>query len=347
MATLHDSDNTLLALVRTTFDAHSAVLFLPDQSGNYTVALSSTDGEPNVQEVAIAPGKGLVGWILRHKQPVIVNNLDMRHTFLGYYDEEDEGAVSAFMGCHIPEGGALCVDSVRPRAYTEEDQLLLHRFARHIARQVHSAGLASDAEDLRRYFAQLERLSELGARTPHWGEYLKTFLRLMAESTGFEYVAFATTQEGESTYTVEGENTPLLITEEGRPDLPLASGGLVSWVFRNDVPVHAEGSDGAPSTPLFGKLPGVPDFQAVICLPVQMNKVTCGVVCLAGLEPRALSPHLRTFAKIGAAYLAQYLEMLYLRHRLKTLLPRAKLHRDGAMAYDPDTAPSAPLSEEE
>ena len=87
MATLHDNDNTLLALVRTTFDAHSAVLFLPDQSGNYTVALSSTDNEPSVQEVTIAPGKGLVGWILRHKQPVIVNNLDMRHTFLGYYDE--------------------------------------------------------------------------------------------------------------------------------------------------------------------------------------------------------------------------------------------------------------------
>ena len=111
MATLHDNDNTLLALVRTTFDAHSAVLFLPDQSGNYTVALSSTDNEPSVQEVTIAPGKGLVGWILRHKQPVIVNNLDMRHTFLGYYDENDEGAISAFMGCHIPEGGALCVDS--------------------------------------------------------------------------------------------------------------------------------------------------------------------------------------------------------------------------------------------
>lgn len=234
MATLHDNDNTLLALVRTTFDAHSAVLFLPDQSGNYTVALSSTDNEPSVQEVTIAPGKGLVGWILRHKQPVIVNNLDMRHTFLGYYDENDEGAISAFMGCHIPEGGALCVDSVRPRAYTEEDQLLLHRFARHLARQVHSAGLACDAEDLRRYFTRLEQLSELSAQNPHWRDYLGAFLRLMAESTEFEYVAFATAQEGGSTYTVEGENTPLLITEDGMPELPLTSGGLVSWVFRNE-----------------------------------------------------------------------------------------------------------------
>ena len=219
--------------------------------------------------------------------------------------------------------------------------------ARHIARQVHSAGLASDAEDLRRYFSRLEQLSELSTRTPHWRDYLAAFLRLMAESTQFEYVAFATSQEGDTTYTVEGENTPLLITEEGMPELPLASGGLVSWVFRNEVPVHAEGSDGSPSTPLFGKIDGVPNFQSVMCLPVQLNKVTCGVLCLAGLNPRALPQNLRTFAKIAVTYLAQYLEMLYLRHRLKTLLPRAKVHRDGAMAYDPDTAPSAPLNEED
>ena len=347
MATLHDNDNTLLALVRTTFDAHSAVLFLPDQSGNFTVALSSTDDEPRVQEVTIAPGKGLVGWILRHKQPVIVNNLDMRHTFLGYYDEEEEGAVSAFMGCYIPEGGALCVDSVRPRAYAEDDQLLLHRFARHIARQVHSAGLASDAEELRRYVSRLDQLSELGVHAPHWRDYLAAFLGLMAESAEFEYAAFATTQEGDTFYTVEGENTPLLITEEGMPELPLASGGLVSWVFRNDAPVHSEGSDGAPSTPLFGKIDGIPNFQAVICLPIQLNKVTCGVLCLAGTDPRPLPQSLRTFAKIAVSFLAQYLEMLYLRHRLKSLMPRAKVHRDGAMIYDPDTAPSAPLNEED
>ena len=158
---------------------------------------------------------------------------------------------------------------------------------------------------------------------------------------------FATAQEGGSTYTVEGENTPLLITEDGMPELPLTSGGLVSWVFRNEVPVHAEGGDGSPSTPLFGKLPGVPNFQSVMCLPVHLNKVTCSVLCFAGLNPRSLSQNLRTFTKIAVTYLAQYLEMLYLRHRLKSLLPRAKVHRDGAMAYDPDSAPSAPMNEED
>lgn len=347
MIPLHDNENTLLALVRTTFDAHSAVLFLPDESGNCTVALSSSDEEPFVQEVSIAPGKGLVGWILRQRQPVIVNNLDMRHTFLGYYNTEEEEAISAFMGCYIPEGGALCVDSVNPRAFTEADQMLLHRFARHIARQVHSAGLASDAEELRRYFGKIEELSDLGEANPGWRDYLSRFLRILAEGTGFDYVAFASAAEGATTYTLEGENTPLLISGGEAPTLSLASGGLVSWVFRNEVPVHAEGNDGSPSTPLFGKIQDMPQFQSVICLPIQLNKITCGVLCLACQEPRELPPNLRSFSKMAAIQLAQYLERLSLRHRVKILLPRARVHSDGAMAYDPDTAPSAPLSEEE
>lgn len=192
MAVLRDNDNTLPALVRTTFDAHSAVLFLPDRSGNYAVALSSTDDGPSAQEVTIAPGKGPVGWILRHKQPVIVSNPDMRRTSLGYYDENDKDATSAFMGCHIPEGGTPCVGNVRPRAYTGEDQFLLHRFARHFVRRVRSAGPTCDVEDLRRYFTRLEQLSELSAQNPRWRDYLGAFLRLMAENTEFEYVTSAT-----------------------------------------------------------------------------------------------------------------------------------------------------------
>lgn len=347
MTSLHDTDNTLLALVRTTFDAHSAVLFLPNESGQCTVALSSSDGEPLVQEVSIAPGKGLVGWILRQRQPVIVNNLDMRHTFLGYYNTEEEEAISAFMGCYIPEGGALCIDSIKPRSFTEADQLLLHRFARHIARQVHSAGLASDAEELRRYFSKIEELVDLGERNPGWKEYLSSFLKILAEGSNFDYVAFASATEGASTYTLEGENTPLLISGSDLPEFSLSGGGLVSWVFRNEVPVHAEGTESSPTTPLFGKIPDMPQFQSVICLPIQMNKITCGVLCLACQDPRELPSNIRSFTRMAAIQLAQYLERLFMRHRIKSLLPRARVHSDGAMAYDPDTAPSAPLSEEE
>lgn len=261
MAVLYDNDDSLLELVRTTFDAHSAVLFLPDRAGNYEVALASTESAPFVREARIAPGRGLVGWILRHRQSVIVNDLE-RHSRLGYYAEDEEEAIVAFMGCHLPRGGALCIDSVRPRAYTEDDQALLLRFARHIARQAHSEVLADDAEDLRRYLSRLERLADLGMRRPHWNEYLSGFLSLVAESSGFDYVAFATSSEGASTYTVEGESAPLLVREGIAPEIPLATGGLVGWVFRNEAPVHAEGGEASPAAPLYGKSPETPLFQS-------------------------------------------------------------------------------------
>lgn len=346
MAVLYDNDDSLLELVRTTFDAHSAVLFLPDRAGNYEVALASTESAPFVREARIAPGRGLVGWILRHRQSVIVNDLE-RHSRLGYYAEDEEEAIVAFMGCHLPRGGALCIDSVRPRAYTEDDQALLLRFARHIARQAHSEVLADDAEDLRRYLSRLERLADLGMRRPHWNEYLSGFLSLVAESSGFDYVAFATSSEGASTYPVEGESAPLLVREGIAPEIPLATGGLVGWVFRNEAPVHAEGGEASPAAPLYGKSPETPLFQSVICLPVFMNRVVCGVLCLAGMEPRALPEHLRSFARVAVSLLSRQLETLYLRHRLQSLLPRARIHRDGSMAYDPDTAPSPPLNEDD
>lgn len=346
MAVLYDNDDSLLELVRITFDAHSAVLFLPDHAGNYEVALASTDAAPFVRETRIAPGRGLVGWILRHRQSVIVNDLE-RHSLLGYYAEEEEEAIAAFMGCHLPKGGALCIDSVRPRTYTEADQALLLRFARHLARQAYSEVLADDAEELRRYLSRLERLTELSARNPHWTEYLSRFLALVAESSGFDYVAFATSSEGASTYTVEGESAPLLIQDGAAPEIPLTTGGLVGWVFRNEAPVHAEGGDSSPAAPLYGKAAETPLFQAVICLPVFMNRIVCGVLCLAGTEPRALPEHLRSFARVAVSLLSRQLETLYLRHRLQSLLPRARLHRDGSMAYDPDTAPSPPLTKDD
>ena len=93
--------------------------------------------------------------------------------------------------------------------------------------------------------------------------------------------------------------------------------------------------------------PTSPCSSRFICLPVFMNRVVCGVLCLAGMEPRALPEHLRSFARVAVSLLSRQLETLYLRHRLQSLLPRARIHRDGSMAYDPDTAPSPPLNEDD
>lgn len=341
-------DTSLLELVRITFDAHSAVLFLPDlTTGDFILSLASTEAAPYPRETQITSGKGLVGWILRHKQAVIVNDMK-QHSCLGYYGEKEETVISAFMGCHLPNGGALCIDSIRPHQYSNTDQSLLYRFASHIAQQVRSEILAENAIDLRHYFSYIEQIIALPEHYPHWNEYLAQLLNLLARSGEFEYVAFSSSAEGSSTYTIEGENTPLLIDDQGNlPELSLATGGLVGWVFRNESPIYGEGIDGSPVAPLYGKLPDIPEFQSAVCLPVVLNKMTCGVLCFAGTNPRAFSEHLRAFLRITVSQLTHRLESLSLRHRLKSLLPRARIHRDGATAYDPDIASQPPIKKED
>ena len=134
-----------------------------------------------------------------------------------------------------------------------------------------------------------------------------------------------------------------LVLENGEPMVLPVGSGIAGWVFSNAPPVINEGLEGAPSTMLFGKLPGMPDFQAIICLPVQINKSTRGVLCLAHTSTRSIDESLRSFVRQAVDHLALFLENLYLRVRLRSLLPQGTVHSQGPRRYDPDTAPVPPV----
>lgn len=341
-----DTD-TLLQLARDALAAHCAVLFLPEPDGRFVLAASACEGSPATVPAAVAPGKGLVGWILRNRQPLVVNNFDPLHSRLGYYEEKEEGNIAAFMGFPLPGGGALCVDCLEPREFNRREQRVLQRLALLLNAGEETTEKQREVGDAAHYFEQMEPLCEISARRPHWKAYLASFLQLTAETTGFDYVCFASLPEGSSLYTIEGESAPLLLEGETPARLPLSS-GVVGWVFRNEgLPFYAEGLDGSPAAPLFGKSAAVPDFQSAVCLPVTMNQATCGVLCFAGLEPRSMPEEMRAFVRIAARSLGRHLELLYLRHRVQTLLPRAQIHLDGAPAFDPDTAPVPHLNEDD
>ena len=93
---------------------------------------------------------------------------------------------------------------------------------------------------------------------------------------------------------MECESARLLL--DGGQPLQLGMGsGIAGWVFSNGQPVFAESATGAPSTLLFGKLPDMPDFQAVVCMPVVINKSTRCVLCLAHTAARPMDEALRSF----------------------------------------------------
>lgn len=334
----------LLTLTRLSLDVHCVGLFLHGSDGQTCLAAASCEGHPAPVENAIA-GRGLVGWIVRNKKPLIVDHFDAEHSLLGYYEEDHEVAIGAFMGFPLPHGGALCVDTLSPRTFTPREQRVLAQLAAQCDSCARHTG--GREEEVCRYFECLSLIQELRQKNLSWQVYLETFLGLVVRGTGMDYAAFASLPENAAAYTIEGESTPLLLTADNLLDLPVTS-GIVGWVFRNDgLPVFAEGMDGTQTAPLFGKVPNIPLFNAIVCLPVVLSKSTCAVLCLASEEPRPLDDPLRMFARMANAELTSYLETITLKHRVQQLLPRATIHRDGALSYDPDTAPPVRLKEDD
>ena len=113
------------------FDAYSAVLFLPEAGGpNCRAVATFSLGDALDREVTIAPGQGLVGWIIREGKPLCIGNFDRRRGVLGYYRGGEEERIRAFMGYPVAAtGGALCLDSRKTYTFGEKELKILSQFA--------------------------------------------------------------------------------------------------------------------------------------------------------------------------------------------------------------------------
>lgn len=312
----------ILSIVCSVFDAYSAVLFLPEEESpaNY-LAASFSLGSNIPEDCVIQPGKGLVGWIVHNRQPLLVDNFDQHQNNLGYYGNKGDEQIKAFMGAAIPGGGALCVDSKKQYSFTEKDCKILQLFAELVAELL--KGPENVAEnDSERYFAELSLLQDLRFHFRRWPEFLRNFLRIVSRALRFDYCAFATLQEGGDTYCLEEESAPLLLATGQPLCLPLGN-GIAGWVFRNEQPVFAESTSSA--TALFGKLPDIPDFPAVICLPIMVNKSCRGVLCAAHTESVRMDEAMRSFVRQSVDHLSMFLENLYLKNRLRSCMPPARV----------------------
>lgn len=327
----------ILSIICSVFDAYSAVLFLPDEATQkHYLAASFSLGDNIPQDATILPGKGLVGWIIHNRQPLLVDNFDQNQNNLGYYSNEADEQIKAFMGFPIPSGGALCVDSKRQYSFSEKDCKILQLFAEMISGYQRPAG-SELAGDSARYFAELGVIQDLRFRFRRWPEFLRNFLRIIARATRFDYCAFATLQEDGETYCLESESAPLLLSNGQPLCLPLGA-GITGWVFRNEQPVFAEANPS--STALFGKLRDIPEFPAAICIPVMVNKSCRGVLCVAHTEPIVIDEPMRNFTRLAVDHLSMFLENLYLKNRLARMMPRTGLQYQGARPFDPDSAPA-------
>ncbi len=342
----------LLAIICSVFDAYSATLYLPPLQENkdgrgahathdatsevsnkkYALVAAFSLGETNVFNKDIAEGQGLAGWILRDKKPLVVANYDQHQSNLGYHAESGDAHIKAFMGCPIPAGGVLCVDSKRQYSFSDKDSKILQLFADLISREGQE-GNDSIQGDIASYFAQMGIVQGLRFQHKRWPIFLQNFLQTVARATKYDYCAFASIDADESSYFVEGESRLFLPPEYNKASLPLNS-GMVGWVLRDGrQPVFHDGlNSSTASFQPFGKIESFPIFQSGICVPVIVNKSARGALCLAHGQPRDIDEALRSFVHQCVDHLSLFLENLYLKSRLNSLMPQAG-RRETAMCF--------------
>ncbi len=314
----------ILALLCSVLDAYSAVLFLPETTEEggtpaaHVPAASFSLGNSLDAEAKVIAGRGLVGWVLRHQEPLLVSNFDRRSNQLGYYTGDEEQYIKAFMGCALPGGGVLCVDSKRQYSFSEKDQKLLYLFASLAAELRDENESCESLRTTARYYAALRAVYDLRRKHTRWNDFLRHFLDLMAVMTGWTYAALCTRDAYGENYTVEGESDPLLLRGANMPTFPMSL-GVVGWVFRNNAPILGFDPDGLPETPLIGRTQDVPRFQSVMAVPLIFQRKTRGVLCLADGIPKNPGDAGRDFVLMAAEHLALFLENLYIKCRLRDL----------------------------
>ncbi len=341
-------EQQLLDLFAGVFDAYSVVLFLPVQADGgdaecRLAAYFNLDSHVD-HDCVIAAGQGLVGWIMANKKPLEIQNFNQvndGHNALLYYGAVDEPGIKAFMGCPLPGGGVLCVDTKRQYSFSEREHKHLHMLAEIMAGLHDMARSDRSLGDIPRYFTTIEALEELREHYRGWGTYIQTFLNRVADAAGFDYCAFASVEVPGESYSISAENQPVLV-RDGEPFYQSISSGLAGWVLRNGQPVLHSGEEGrAPA--LFGTSQNLPDFAAVGVLPVTINKSVRACLCLGHNEVHPVNETMRTFLHVAVGMLAGHGENLYLRLRLSETMDRARVYTRGPRAHDPDTEPYRPV----
>lgn len=309
--------NELLGLICSVFESYSVVLLLPEPGNNtFRVASSFSLGDEIDNEASITPGKGLSGWVLRDQAPLLVNNVDQAQTNLGYYRNNNDSIIKAFMACPLQGGkGAICLDSKRQYAFSTKDQKILQLFASIVSDFQQNREDSLTYDEVVSYYARLSQIHGLRAKFSRWNIFLQHFLQIVAAATGFSYCFFMARNETGDNYYLEGESEPNIALKCKETEFLMGS-GLMGFIFRDGNPLFAFGGEAALEIPLFGKGTPVKGLQAVCCLPLNINKITRGVLCLAHDKPVEISQEMKDFLIMASDHLALFLENLYLKSKL-------------------------------
>lgn len=323
----YPSLDRLLESIGSVFDAYSVVLFCTDGSA-YELVSSFSLGDRIKPGLRLESGYGLVGWILKHNKPLLVDKFDQKNALLGYYGPEQIEQVKVFLGCPLPGGqGALCMDSKKTYAFTDKDQRILALFAEVVVAILADLNMASLSSQDQKFYQFLQLLYALREKHPKWSDFLDKYLHFLAQASGYAHAFLVVSDEWGDNYLLEGCNTPLAPAEYRLEQQSFSTGsGLLGWVFKKNQPIFlGDGKHDMGHIPIFGREIAGLTLNTVLAFPLKVYTRCRGVLILADRESLVIGEDVRAFAKMAADYLALFLENLYLKNRLKQVTAVASL----------------------
>lgn len=314
----------ILGLTGSVFEAYSALLFLPCESSNkYRLSAHFTLSEHLKKNCILELGQGIVGWILRNNQSLLIDNFDQQGPsyYLGYYNKKNEDQIKSFMGCPLSlyQGkGALCLDSKQNYSFTRKDQQILQQFVVHLEELLNEDDEQSSSCQRDYYYSCLKMIFNLRWRYPRWKTYLEHFLKILVDFSGFKYIFLAALDQHGQNYFLEGKNQKIFLEDSLHYKSFSIDKGLIGWVFRNNTSITKTDSDNATSGLLvFDKVYKTPLFRSLICCPLIFHFRARGVLVLADEKNKVPSEEFNEFMSLISDHLSLFLENLYLKNKLK------------------------------
>ncbi len=318
-----DLYNRFLGLICSVFNAYSGVLFLKDEKNKnrYNLAGYFSLGDDKFSEYVDVSSKGVVSWIIKNKKPLLIANFERRsESILDYYYNGKKGDIKSFMGCPLKNGlGVLCVDSKNKFSFTEKDQKILHQFTQ-IIFSVHNEFF--DYYKIKvgyNFYKTIQLIENLKRNYQKWSDFLKKFLEVISQTTGFKYCFLATRDEKGEGFYIEDWNIPLLVDESLYNKKFSMDSGMIGWVFKKGkILVNDRPGINREKLVLFDKTTKTKLFKCVVCLPIFIYLKVRGVLVLAEEHPRSITEETKEFLTIISDQLSLFLENFYLKNKLKS-----------------------------
>ncbi len=146
--------NSFVELIFNVYEAHTVALYMKED--DRLSCLSAVSFAQSFDKGHSLPLEGtLAGWVLKHREPLIIGNFDKDEETLGYYGKKED--IKSFMAYPLEIPGVIVVDSKGKWVFTEKDKKILAHFGKMLSKEVEGEKRLSEMEEEREEAELLRR----------------------------------------------------------------------------------------------------------------------------------------------------------------------------------------------